>query len=296
MIDIDKLVCSLLNYRVGLLDQYNRFEDALKEQGIEYKDGSLHYIGEEIKHKHKVGDWLVENEPNNYARFAQILEIVDIQGRGRYRISRDIHNDEDIVECRFMEKHYHPFNIQDAKPGDMLYDKSERGVEFVVMFKEFNECGSIDSYFRYNSEVGFGVNVPSVLSSKDNHTTPATKEQKNFLFQKMEEAGYKWNPDTLTLEKIEKPATIKFEEEVDAKVEVLKNDPKKQRLEKEIHDWFKNEGYKPGNKIVVIPIFKEPDFDDMVLKAEMKYQLSPDALGLYRKGLEDMWNKMKKGE
>ena len=203
MIDIDKLVCSLLNYRVGLLDPYNRFEEALKDQGIEYKDGSLHYIGEEIKHKHKVGDWLVENEPNNYARFAQILEIVDIQGRGRYRISRDIHNDEDIVECRFIEKHYHPFNIQNAKPGDVLYAKPERGAEFVVMFKEFNECGSIDSYFRYNSEIGFGVNIPSVLSSKDDHITPATEDQKRLLFSKMEEAGYKWNPDTLTLEKKE---------------------------------------------------------------------------------------------
>ena len=40
---------------------------------------------------------------------------------------------------------------------------------------------------------------------------------------------------------------------------------------------------------------EEPNFDDMVLKAEMKYQLSPDALGLYRKGLEDMWRKLKEG-
>ena len=121
---------------------------------------------------------------------------------------------------------------------------------------------------------------------------------KCWLDDVLEDCGIEYKDGSLHYigeEEVKKPATIKFEEEADAEVERLKNDPKKQRLEKEIHDWFKNEGYKPGNKIVVISIFKEPDFDDMVLKAEMKYQLSPDALGLYRKGLEDMWRKLKEG-
>ena len=72
-----------------------------------------------VEPKFKEGDWLCENEPNNYARFIQILEIVDVQDKERYRISRDIHNDEDIVELDFVEKNYHKFDIQDAKDGDV---------------------------------------------------------------------------------------------------------------------------------------------------------------------------------
>ena len=32
---------------------------------------------------------------------------------------------------------------------------------------------------------------------------PATKEQRDILFQKMKEAGYQWNPDTKELKKVE---------------------------------------------------------------------------------------------
>ena len=164
-IDLEKLICSLLNYRVGLLDPYNRFEDALKEQGIEYKDGSLQYIDEEIKLEE--GKWYVYTHDSLY---------------------------------------------YDTIYGEVEF-KKDKPYKAIGEYTLLGDGG--DYCFRW---------LEDVLKN----FRPATEEE---------------------IRKVEKPNTIKFEE--------------------------------------------EPDFDDMVLKAEMKYQLSPDALGLYRKGLEDMWRKLK---
>ena len=94
------------------------------------------------------------------------------------------------------------------KDGDVLYHKSPlTGIEYFVMSRGVNRCGNIDSYFRYNSEDGFGINIPSVLSGKLDDITPATKEQRDLLFQKMKEAGYEWDAEKKELRKIEqKPA------------------------------------------------------------------------------------------
>ena len=41
--------------------------------------------------------------------------------------------------------------------------------------------------------------------NKRNKICPATKEQRDLLFQKIKDAGYKWNAETKTLEKLVKP-------------------------------------------------------------------------------------------
>ena len=139
------------------------------------------------------GEWLCENEPNNYARFIQILNV---QGKERYRISRDIHNDEDIVEFDFVEKYYHKFDIKDAKPGDVLASKN--GAE-ILIFRKLDSSTSFSSYYNIKGRGEIGWSNRSFV--------PATKEQCGLLFQKMQEAGYEWDSDKKELKKIEqKPA------------------------------------------------------------------------------------------
>ena len=56
-----------------------------------------------------------------------------MQDKDRYRISKDIREDEDVVEFGFIEKYYHKFDIQDAKAGDVLVNQDG---EMPFIFKE----------------------------------------------------------------------------------------------------------------------------------------------------------------
>lgn len=157
---------------------------------------------DKVEPKFHEGDWVCENEPNNYARFIQILEIVNVQGKERYRISRDLHNDEDIVECRFIENNYHLFNIQDAKEGDVL-EFGDHGRLVVGIVSYVNKTtGKVDVNClleNNNFKVGNYYNLDTIKPH------PATKEQSDLLFQKMHEAGYEWDANKKELKKIEQP-------------------------------------------------------------------------------------------
>lgn len=157
---------------------------------------------EKLEPKFKVGDWLVENEPNNYARFIQILEVINVYGKERYKISRDLHNDEDVVECRFIENNYHSFTIQDAKEGDVLTDNlSCFDNPFIFILKRFENV-----YFGLPRPSDFSSHCFLTMSDKQefregdyhhmHNICPATKEQRDLLFQKMHEAGYMLNTES----------------------------------------------------------------------------------------------------
>ena len=151
---------------------------------------------DKVEPKFKVGDWIVNN--NGEPRVFRIEK----QKWPDSIISSSLGNH--IINTFTLDKQYHLWTIQDAKDGDVLYHKSPlTGIEYIVMSKGINGFGNIDSYFRYNSEDGFGTYIPSVFNAKSDDITPATKEQRDFLFQEMKEAGYEWDVEKKELRKIE---------------------------------------------------------------------------------------------
>lgn len=153
---------------------------------------------DKVEPKFHEGEWLCGNEPNNYARFIQILEIVNVQGKERYRISRDIHNDEDIVDFGFVEKYYHKFDIQDARDGDVLYSIYSKQP---FIYKERPQFSQARGYCCINKFGEFAIwNTSKCVICTDKYI-PATKEQRDLLFQKMKEAGYKWYSEKKELKK-----------------------------------------------------------------------------------------------
>lgn len=161
---------------------------------------------DKVEPKFHEGEWLCENEPNNYARFIQILEIVDIQGKERYRISRDIHNGEDIVEFDFVEKYYHKFDIEDAKAGDVIYSRhNTESFEWMGIFKSLDkENKGVHFYgFWNNVTKTFKVCGNELFVSYDDFS-PATKEQRDKLEKAMADAGYEWLDKDRKLVKIVK--------------------------------------------------------------------------------------------
>lgn len=162
----------------------------------------------------KVGEWLTENHPNNYARFVQILEIVNVQGKKRYRISRDLHNDEDIVECRFVEDNWHHFNMQDAKDGDVLVCENGWTCIFktLVNDKTFSSYCFMDS-MKWFCETGSECHTleDEFVKAYNGKIYPATKEQRDTLMKAITDAGYEWNADKKELKKVEQNPTNKFD-------------------------------------------------------------------------------------
>lgn len=167
------------------------------------------------------------------------------------------------------EKFHHLWTIQDAKDGDVLHSTGWHN-DCIFIFNgldnwKFDEpngdravatgycCLSVSA-----DKMEFGIQGPDCIEA--NTIKPATKIQRDLLFQKMHEAGYKWNADTLTLEKIEKPSTIKFDEpDIDEMVDGFKKD---------IH------------------------YDEII---KTSYELvAKREVNIYRRGLEDMWNKIRK--
>ena len=144
--------------------------------------------------KFKVGDWVFIEEVKGYKNGPFQIKTVDSFG-----YSFDEYHTIPFMYEELLSK----WTIQDAKQGDVLYHKAENGIEYIVMNKGLNEFNNIDSYFRYNSINGFNTDIPSVLSAKCDSITPATKEQRDFLFQKMKEDGYEWNAERKELKKIE---------------------------------------------------------------------------------------------
>lgn len=106
-------------------------------------------------------------------------------------------NSNSLFKIRYcVEDYFHLWTIQDAKDGDVLACGND-----IVIFKEnsYNPKDKSGCMFVYCScnnfyEIG-GINPTDYK--------PATKEQRDLLFQKMHEAGYEWDAELKQLKKIE---------------------------------------------------------------------------------------------
>lgn len=94
----------------------------------------------------------------------------------------------------------HLWTIQDAKDGDVLACNGE-----ILLFKSYSVQDRISLHCWYNGQTNNFHNkeVVDVLLTTRNKVCPATKEQRDLLFQKMAEAGYEWNASKKELKKIE---------------------------------------------------------------------------------------------
>ena len=91
-----------------------------------------------------------------------------------------------------------PWTIQDAKDGDVVfYDTG-----WTCIFKNIHGIW-YSSYCFITSDgefhTGYERHAVDAISNGNAHL--ATTEQRHLLFQKIREAGYKWNPQTKTLVK-----------------------------------------------------------------------------------------------
>ena len=145
-----------------------------------------------IEPRFKVGDWVVQNYNllkiryvgNEYYSFETVDAYVD------YMLVSEI------------DSLYHLWTIQDAKVGDVL-EFEDHGRRVIGILSYINKTtGKVDVSCLLECNK-FKVGVFYNLDTVKPH--PVTKEQRDLLFQKIKEAGYKWNTETKTLEKLVEP-------------------------------------------------------------------------------------------
>ena len=134
------------------------------------------------------------------------------------------------------------WTIQDAKDGDIICSN-----QIIVLFKQWED--DID----YNFVIAHaGIDISGKLQITNGHwlinnkSKPATKEQRNLLFQKMREAGYEWDAEKKELIKIEqKPAWSEEDEEIYRKCICAMRAsacgfPEEEKFVEQVNNWFKS--------------------------------------------------------
>ena len=190
---------------IAIISNYVDNSNTFKPKMIAWleKQGDNAY---KVEPKFKIGDWIVFNGLILY-----IKEVV----KGYYRtISKGgITNsyDWDIDNVARL------WTIQDAKDGDVLYLQKD-GKEHIIIYKGVTKERFetfVSAYCAYNGivEAFCFADVSRYVDIAYEGIMPATKEQRDFLFQKMKEAGYEWNTEKKELKKIEQKQEWSSEDE-----------------------------------------------------------------------------------
>lgn len=143
----------------------------------------------------EVGQWIVATGKCVYL-ITKIDEftvtLVDVMGN-EYEFSTDSLNDAAL------------WTVENAKEGDVLYAKGGYFKEYVFKFSSFTEDNVISTHFGYDVFHGTFDTKLSRFGREEDFVfvNPATKEQRELLFQKMKEAGYEWDSKKKELKKIE---------------------------------------------------------------------------------------------
>ena len=170
------------------------FISFFKEKMLEKRGGTTN----KIEPKFCEGDWLVEprdGEPNGLWHIERIEDNHYWEGSTGVRIEH-------------ADKYYHLWTIKDAKEGDVLTTDN-----FIFIFKSIDNNNGVHYYCHYeiskheDDSPRFDIALPQslmgIVGSSFTHYKPATKEQRDLLFQKMKESGYEWDNGKKELKKVE---------------------------------------------------------------------------------------------
>lgn len=228
--------------RFATEEEKQRLFDAIKKNGYRWNPETKTL--EELP-KFKVGDWVV----NIDEKVNQVVAIDD--NCDGFTLDDGSHSNG------AWNKLYRLWTIQDAKEGDVLADGN---LPFILKKIDANNysyayCGiSVDDGFKIKSE-GKSGEWTWMQDIK-----PATKEQRDFLFQKMEESGYEWDAEKKELKKLIVPKWNKDMNEVSVIINGVRYDAEP----------------------ALFNSCKECDLTDCCEKVEMVFFTCSALIGMYR--------------
>lgn len=162
---------------------------------------------ENVEPKFKIGDWIT-NANGDYTWKVISVDYLDYTLQNQWGECV-----EDTVD--YVNKAFHLWTIQDAKDGDVLSANWREGANFwerIIIFNKYHSKGvkgviSAPYVEGYGNTFKNGKLIPCAkvpyYSTWTDNLYPATKEQRDLLFQKLKEAGYEWDVDNKELKKEE---------------------------------------------------------------------------------------------
>ena len=206
-------------------DVLERFLDGkqTKQKPINYADEEIveavkdTSVLDMVESKLKAGQWIIDTQDGEILHINKVLEhayeVTNLKG-GSYEVSR----------C-CIETWNKPWTIQDAEDGDVLFSPSHN---LLWLHKDEEQCHACIN-LNYNDSLSIESDfvTPSDVS-------PAIKEQRDLLFQKIKEAGYEWDADKKEL--------------------------------RVIIDWSKHIKYEPNSPSIIVENWSEED-DKMLIDA-----------------------------
>ena len=190
-----------------------------------------------VEPKFKVGDWIIHDKN---IKLANSLMLVTSKDNNEY-LCKDI-DGQCSYDIEFIDKEYHLWTIQDAKDGDVLV------VGNMIFIHKRTLANHIVSYCKLIGEKFDSFEDARTCCEGNIYIYPATKEQRDLLFQKMKEADYEWDAEKKELKKIEqKPA---WSEEDENKVTLFMQLTEGCDNEKELADWLESlkDGVQPKQR------------------------------------------------
>ena len=154
---------------------------------------------DEVEPKFKIDDWIVGNEG--------IFKVTQYEDEYGYELTDTTGCVVYFVSPDYVESNFHLWTIQDAKDGDVLATEN-----FIFIFKNIDNGNGVHYYCQYEiskheNDNQFDIALPQSLMGRVgnsiSHYSPATKEQRDLLFQKMKEAGYEWDAQKKEVKKTE---------------------------------------------------------------------------------------------
>lgn len=149
---------------------------------------------DKVEPKFREGEWITNGD--------YTWEIVEVKPLDYILQSQDGNIVDDTIS--YVDKQFHPFTIKDAKDGDVLHSTGLHNDCIFIFngldnwkFDEPNGDRAVATGYCCLSvladKMEFGIQGPDCVEV--NTVKPATKEQRDLLFTKMKEAGYKWDAE-----------------------------------------------------------------------------------------------------
>lgn len=139
-----------------------------------------------IRPKFDIGDWITCPAliPEPY-----LLHVINIED-GLYELE-DVYGTKKRSTIGHVESIYYHWTIKDAKEGDVLYYEDSDSLKIFIY-----QFGKVHYYCCLTNNVFVSHSYYfSVEKDRLSRIRPANTEQRNFLFARMKEEGYRWDKD-----------------------------------------------------------------------------------------------------
>lgn len=154
---------------------------------------------DKVEPKFKVGDWIISSVLGT-------ARIIGVNDSNEFQLEYT-DGKQEFSSIDYVNYAYDKWTIENGKDGDVLSFYSEykgnKMVQVGIIEKYVGKHGGCSNTFKIHVGVNWDNNLQIGRYMGCSDIYPATKEQRDLLFQKIKETGYEWDVDKKELKKLD---------------------------------------------------------------------------------------------